>query len=332
MYLLQQDKLDTPHTPLSPLMINGELVNENDKEQIIKNELKDLEDMIAKFSEIPPLSPKLFTNDDTAELSSSKDLTHVSNSSLANLLSYTPIIYDEKLNRSDNQASSKYSNQDNENKSSSDLSQLMQPAAINFIEPTQSNMVIEKESQLPSDTSEVQSNMMQSNTTWIQPSQSNMKLEKVNNIFHPETIAPIITGNSKSVPKPVAAQVGFKPMYDIDGIKRHAERVLKTKIEKKVNESDSERETKGNKIEKNENVTKENDENQGKPLVRKKSVRFQNELENQEEASKVQNHKKSILINKDDVINIQDSIQQSSTHESEDEDDQAYDLDISSYQ
>jgi hypothetical protein len=267
--------------------------------EVTNNELKEIDDMIANIM-------------NSENIPSSK-CSHVSDNSFTNLLSDVPITStNEKSNRPDSQTSSIYpvqptqgmsqiemasenkippSNPDHDH----DLPQLMQPAAVRYIEPTQSNMVIERVNE-PSDTSEVQLNMTQPITThFIQPSQSNMKIEKVD-AFRPEISAPIMTG--------VAAQLGPRPLYDIDGIKKHAKKVLSAKSEKKVdltNESNSER---VDETQNNENVVKENDGNQGEPLVRKKSVRFRTEP-NQEEPIKVSKPKKSILINKDDDINIQ---------------------------
>ncbi|GBC06201.1 hypothetical protein RclHR1_06690006 [Rhizophagus clarus] len=362
---------------------------------IINNELKELDDMFAN----------IMSGDNSSSLS--EDYSQVSDNSFTRLLSDIPT--NEKSNQPDSQTSSIYSVQPTQVKSqiemasenkipktpSSNLSQdqnlpqMMQPAAISYIKPMQSNMVIESinessdtsevqlnmtqpittqfiqpsqsnmviesvnessdtsEVQLnmtqpittrfiqpsqsntviesvneSSDTSEVQLNMTQPITTrFIQPSQSNMKIEKVDTI-HPEMSAPIVAG------------VGPKPLYDIDGIKKHAKMILSKKTEKV---------TENNETQNSENIIKENDDNQGKPLVRKKSVRFQAESD-QEDAVKVSKSKKSILINKNDVINVQSTAQQSSTLESEYGDVksnhrdsksnsyQMYDFDISGYQ
>lgn len=282
------------------------------------NELKELDDMIA--SVIPSTL--------------SINLSHISDSSFTKLLSDIPTT-NENSNRPDSHASSMYSVQPTHGMSqieiapenniskvpSSNLNHdhdLPQSAAMRYIEPTQSNMVIERVDE-PSGKSENQLNMTQTITTrFIQPSQSNMKIEKVDGdtTFRSEISeisTPIMTG--------AAAQVGPKPKYDLDGLKRHAEKILNAKVEKKIdlnNESNSE--TKNN----------ENVENGGK-VVRKKSVRFRTEP-NQEEAVKSSNPKKSILVNKNDAKKVQNNIQQSSTLESEHDSGDDYDFDISGYQ
>lgn len=274
--------------------------------EVTNNELKELDDMIASI-----------IHNENVPSTLSKDLSHISGSSFTKLLSDIPTTStNENSNRPDSQASSMYSVQPTHGMSRIEIASennipkvppsnlnhdhdLPQSAAMRYIEPTQSNMVIELVDE-PSGKSENQLNVTQPITTrFIQPSQSNMKIEKVDGdtAFRSEISeisAPIMTGT--------AAQVGPKPMYDLDRLKRHAEKILNTKVEKKIdlnNESDSEIVTKNNETKNNEDVTKEND---GK-VVRKKSVRFRTEP-NQEEI-KVSNPKKSILIKKNDVINVQ---------------------------
>ncbi|POG63959.1 hypothetical protein GLOIN_2v1680456, partial [Rhizophagus irregularis DAOM 181602=DAOM 197198] len=255
------------------------------------NELKELDDLIAS------VIPSTF----------SKNFSHISDSSFTKLLSDIPTT-NENSNRPDSQASSMYSVQPTHGMSQIEIApenniskvppsnlnhdhDLPQSAAMRYIEPTQSNMVIERVDE-PSGKSENQLNMTQTITTrFIQPSQSNMKIENVDGdtAFRSEISeisAPIMTG--------AAAQVSPKPRYDLDGLKRHAEKILNAKVEKKIdlnNESNSE--TKNN----------ENVENDGK-VVRKKSVRFRTEP-NQEEAVKGSNPKKSILVNKNDAKKVQ---------------------------
>ncbi|CAB4401955.1 unnamed protein product [Rhizophagus irregularis] len=282
------------------------------------NELKELDDLIAS------VIPSTF----------SKNFSHISDSSFTKLLSDIPTT-NENSNRPDSQASSMYSVQPTHGMSQIEIApenniskvppsnlnhdhDLPQSAAMRYIEPTQSNMVIERVDE-PSGKSENQLNMTQTITTrFIQPSQSNMKIENVDGdtAFRSEISeisAPIMTG--------AAAQVSPKPRYDLDGLKRHAEKILNAKVEKKIdlnNESNSE--TKNN----------ENVENDGK-VVRKKSVRFRTEP-NQEEAVKGSNPKKSILVNKNDAKKNNIHIQQSSTLESEHDSGDDYDFDISGYQ
>ncbi|CAI2167938.1 17257_t:CDS:2 [Funneliformis geosporum] len=236
--------------------------------------------------------------------------------------------------------------------------QLKQPAVTGFIKSVKANMVIGRVS------NESRPIMKASPVITSLQAQPRMQPETIETVSsYPEISAPIITETFKPemiIPKPVVAPVSHNqrsvpPRFDIDAIKRHVEKVkhMKAAIADKnsvINEShnavNNERVLDKNQNQNIENTTVDspsqqinndkpkseitsNNENQGKPLVRKKSVRFQADLTNQEEVHKAPNkvERKSILINKDDVINIQDSIKQDDNDKSLSSEDEDYEED-----
>ncbi|CAG8506578.1 1296_t:CDS:2 [Funneliformis mosseae] len=211
--------------------------------------------------------------------------------------------------------------------------QLKQSSTTGFIKPVQSSMIIGRVSD------ESRPIMKSSPGITSFKVQQRMQPETIDTVSSfPEISAPIITETFKPatiIPNPVVAPVSQRPVpprFDIDAMKRHLEKVknMKAAIAGKnsamnenhnvVNNESVVDQNQNQKIkdttedspqqinnDKPKSETTSNKENQGKPLVRKKSVRFQADLTNQEEAHKVQSKvaRKSILINKDDVINIQ---------------------------